>query len=109
MFFDFLLIGDKGSGVLIKNADGWTNPDRKPVTVVTIEPGDGVTLKLKNAFSMQQLGIGEVFGERYKLVLIYRDYAYGFAPRLAKGHAPLWKGMVMSPPIPLRIRVSTAE
>lgn len=99
MFFDFLIVGDKGTQYLTKNGIGWLNAVERPVTLIVIRGGGSHSVKVKSAIDLKNFPAGVHEGESYEVVAIYRDCWYGHGG--PKKDPAMWTGVAISPPAPI--------
>jgi hypothetical protein len=97
LFFDFLIVGDKGNSCLARNGDGWHELDKKPVKLILLHPGGTYRVKVNQAFRPKDYVFSP--SESYSVLAIYRDCTYGHGRK----DPALWKGVATSPLVPLNI------
>src|SRR5262249_31605190 len=65
LFFDFLLVGDRGTQYLTRHGEGWNDPSEKQVKLVRLPAGGTHTVKLSNVLPWRNTDAGVREDEQY--------------------------------------------
>jgi hypothetical protein len=105
-FFDFLIVGDRGTTYVTNYGEGWRTPDPTPVKMMRLAPKGTHRVRLKNVLPLgahcQWVPDTQ---EQYKILVIYRDHSYGHAAtyeEFGKDGPTVWKGIAISAPVTIK-------